>query len=134
MSFKTMASIAALAGALALTGVACGDDNSSDSNASGAASEAGTNRVTAIPSLSGIGTSVKIDAGGLQEDTVYYYRFETRGAESPIGCTRTLPLLHARGKWRMAFASCTNNPNGFFNAYGRIAARNDNDKVLHLGD
>ena len=63
MSFKTKASIAALAGALALTGVACGDDNSSDSNASGAASEAGTNKVTAIPSLSGIGTSVKIDAG-----------------------------------------------------------------------
>jgi hypothetical protein len=61
MSFKTKASIAALVGALALTGVACGDDNSSDSNASGAAS--GTNTVTAIPSLSGIGTSVKIDAG-----------------------------------------------------------------------
>ena len=45
------------------TGVACGDDNSSDSNASGASAEAGTNKVTAIPSLSGIGTSVKIDAG-----------------------------------------------------------------------
>lgn len=61
MSFKTKASIAALVGALALTGVACGDDNSSDSTASGA--EAGSNKVTAIPSLSGIGTSVKIDAG-----------------------------------------------------------------------
>ncbi len=59
MSFKTKASIAALAGALALTGVACGDDNASTSNAS----DAGTNTVTAIPSLSGIGTSVKIDAG-----------------------------------------------------------------------
>jgi hypothetical protein len=61
MSFKTKASIAALVGALALTGVACGDDNSSDSSASGA--ESGTNKVTAIPSLSGVGTSVKIDAG-----------------------------------------------------------------------
>lgn len=60
MSFKTKASIAALVGALALTGVACGDDNSSGSNAS---AESGTNTVTAIPSLSGIGTSVKIDAG-----------------------------------------------------------------------
>ncbi|HET7722725.1 MAG TPA: hypothetical protein VFK43_22350 [Acidimicrobiales bacterium] len=63
MSFKTKASIAALVGALALTGVACGDDNSSDSTASGASAETGTNKVTAIPSLSGIGTSVKIDAG-----------------------------------------------------------------------
>ena len=61
MSFKTKASIAVLAGALALTGVACGDDNSSDSTASGAG--AATNKVTAIPSLTGVGTSVKIDAG-----------------------------------------------------------------------
>jgi hypothetical protein len=62
MSFKTKASIAALVGALALTGVACGDDNSSDSEASGTATES-RNMVTAIPSLTGTGTSVKIDAG-----------------------------------------------------------------------
>lgn len=61
MSFKTKASIAALVGALALAGAACGGDNS-DSNASGSA-EGGSNTVTAIPSLSGTGTSVKIDAG-----------------------------------------------------------------------
>jgi hypothetical protein len=63
MSFKTKASIAALVGALALTGVACGGDNSSDSNASGASAQAGADTVTAIPSLTGTGTSVKIDAG-----------------------------------------------------------------------
>ncbi|HVL04774.1 MAG TPA: hypothetical protein VM388_02220 [Acidimicrobiales bacterium] len=63
MSFKTKASIAALVGALAMTGVACGDDNSSSSSASGATSQSGANKVTAIPSLSGVGTSVKIDAG-----------------------------------------------------------------------
>jgi hypothetical protein len=64
MSLKTKASIAALVGALALAGAACGDDDSSGSNASGAAqnSQAG-DKVTAIPSLSGVGTSVKIDAG-----------------------------------------------------------------------
>jgi hypothetical protein len=63
MSFKTKASIAALVGALALTGVACGGDNTSDSNASGASAQAGADTVTAIPSLTGTGTSVKIDAG-----------------------------------------------------------------------
>ena len=64
MSIKTKASIAALVGALALTGVACGDSGSSDSNASGAAqSSQSGDKVTAIPSLSGVGTSVKIDAG-----------------------------------------------------------------------
>jgi hypothetical protein len=62
MSLKTKASIAALVGALALAGAACGDDSSSDSSASGAASQA-ANKVTAIPNLTGNGTSVKIDAG-----------------------------------------------------------------------
>lgn len=77
--------------------------------------------------------TVKIDAAGLEPDSIYYYRFETRGAQSPIGRTRTLPLL-ARGSWRMAFASCSNYPYGYFNAYARIAARTDIDMVLHLGD
>jgi len=63
MSIKSKASIAALVGALALTGVACGDDNSSNSNASGSAAQSGGDKVTALPSLSGVGTSVKIDAG-----------------------------------------------------------------------
>lgn len=63
MSFKTKASVAALVGALALAGVACGDGNSSTSNASGTAAETSADKVTAIPSLSGTGTSVKIDAG-----------------------------------------------------------------------
>jgi hypothetical protein len=64
MSIKTKASIAALVGALALAGVACGDSDSSDSTASGSAGTAqSADKVTAIPSLSGGGTSVKIDAG-----------------------------------------------------------------------
>ncbi len=64
MPIRTKASIAALVGALALAGVACGDSNSSGSSASPAAQSAqGGDKVTAIPSLSGVGTSVKIDAG-----------------------------------------------------------------------
>ncbi|MBM0108157.1 alkaline phosphatase D family protein [Steroidobacter sp. S1-65] len=77
--------------------------------------------------------TVKIDAAGLKPDSVYYYRFETRGAESVVGRTRTLPLFFKK-RWRMAFASCSNYPYGYFNAYGRIAARTDIDLVLHLGD
>jgi hypothetical protein len=66
MPIKTKASIAALVGALALAGAACGDNDSSTSNTAGAAqnaSQSTANKVTAIPSLSGVGTSVKIDAG-----------------------------------------------------------------------
>ena len=64
MPIRTKASVVALAGVLALVGVACGDNDSSGSNATPAAQNVpGTDMVTAIPSLSGVGTSVKIDAG-----------------------------------------------------------------------
>jgi hypothetical protein len=61
MPIKTKASIAALVGALALAGAACGSDSTSKSGTSAAAQS--TDMVTAIPSLSGVGTSVAIDAG-----------------------------------------------------------------------
>ena len=65
MPIRKKASVAALAGVLALAGVACGSDSdSTSSNTSGSTqSGASANTVTAIPSLSGVGTSVKIDAG-----------------------------------------------------------------------
>jgi hypothetical protein len=65
MAIRTKASIAALVGVLALAGAACGnnDDSSGSSPSPAAQSSARSDKVTAIPSLSGVGTSVKIDAG-----------------------------------------------------------------------
>jgi alkaline phosphatase D len=77
--------------------------------------------------------TVKIDAGLLRPATTYYYRFEARGERSPVGRTRTLPVAEA-SRVRLALASCSNLPFGYFNAYARIAARADLDAVLHLGD
>jgi alkaline phosphatase D len=77
--------------------------------------------------------TVKIDAAGLRPGTTYYYRFQTLGERSPVGRTRTLPAGGAE-RLRLAVASCSNFPFGYFNAYGRIAARTDLDAVLHLGD
>ena len=77
--------------------------------------------------------TVKIDASALEPGTTYYYRFAARGARSMIGRTRTLPARPTR-RVRVALASCANYPFGFFNVYGRIAARPDLDAVLHLGD
>jgi alkaline phosphatase D len=77
--------------------------------------------------------TVKIDAVGLEPGNTYYYRFAARGAQSPVGRTRTLPARPTR-RVRLALASCSNHPFGFFNVYGRIAARLDLDAVLHLGD
>jgi alkaline phosphatase D len=77
--------------------------------------------------------TVKIDAGGLAPATTYYYRFRTRGEQSPVGRTRTLPDAGAR-RVRLAVASCSNLPHGYFNVYRLIADRTDLDAVLHLGD
>lgn len=77
--------------------------------------------------------TVKVDACGLDPGRTYYYRFETRGASSPIGRTRTLPVRSPEAL-RLAFVSCSNYPYGYFNAYARIAERNDLDLVMHLGD
>ena len=77
--------------------------------------------------------TVKIDASGLQPGTTYYYRFESLGERSPVGRTRTLPASGA-GHLRIAIASCSNFPYGYFNVYNRIAQRADLDAVLHLGD
>jgi alkaline phosphatase D len=77
--------------------------------------------------------SVKVDAGGLEPGTTYYYRFEASGAQSPIGRTRTLP---GRGvsRIRLGVVSCSNYPFGYFNAYAALARRGDLDAILHLGD
>ena len=77
--------------------------------------------------------TVKVDAGGLAPATTYYYRFEAEGEHSPVGRTRTLPDAGGR-RLRFAVVSCANYPYGFFNVYGRVAARPDLDAVLHLGD
>ncbi len=77
--------------------------------------------------------TVKIDASGLRAATTYYYRFRALGEQSPVGRTRTLPRSDAQHV-RLAVASCSNFPYGYFNAYARIAQRSDLDAVLHLGD
>jgi alkaline phosphatase D len=77
--------------------------------------------------------TVKLDAVALEPGTTYYYRFSARGARSPVGRTRTLPP-RPTARVRLAIVSCSNFPFGFFNVYGRLAARRDLDAVLHLGD
>ena len=76
--------------------------------------------------------TVKVDAAGLAPGTGYCYRFIAHGVASPVGCTRTLPVGEV-SEFKMAVASCSNYPQGFFHAYRHIA-ESDLDVVLHLGD
>jgi alkaline phosphatase D len=77
--------------------------------------------------------TLKLDVPGLAPATTYYYRFEALGERSPIGRTKTT-AASGLARMRVAVASCSNLPFGFFNVYARIAARADLDAVLHLGD
>lgn len=77
--------------------------------------------------------TLTVDQTELQPATTYYFRFSALGRTSPIGRTRTLPaatLEHTR----IAVCSCSNYGFGYFHAYRHLAARDDLDLVLHLGD
>ena len=77
--------------------------------------------------------TVHVDVQGLEPATTYYYAFETQGASSFVARTRTLPdrgVEHVR----FAVASSASYNAGFFNAYARIAERDDIEFLLHFGD
>ena len=77
--------------------------------------------------------TVKLDASGLKPATTYYYRFQSNGEQSPVGRTKTLPRAGV-SRVRLGVVSCSNLPQGYFNAYACLAARPDLDAILHLGD
>lgn len=77
--------------------------------------------------------TIKVDATGLAPGTVYWYRFTSATAASPIGRTRTAPV-GAVDHLRFAFVTCADFSRGFYNAYRRVAERDDLQAVVHLGD
>ena len=75
----------------------------------------------------------KVDVGGLEPGTTYFYAFRVHGEHSVVGRTRTLPQ-DAVESLRFAVAACANYQQGSFAAYARIAEMESLDAVLHLGD
>jgi len=77
---------------------------------------------------------VSVDVEGLEPDTHYWYAFSGAGSgeRSPIARTRTLPV--DTDHLRFAAVSCAKFNAGWFNAYGRIADRDELNFLLHLGD
>ncbi|KAJ9115429.1 hypothetical protein QFC22_005186 [Naganishia vaughanmartiniae] len=83
--------------------------------------------------------TVKVEATGLKASTYYSYQFANCAKpdqKSAIGRTKTAPAKHGTNLDTQKFAvySCSNWPNGFFNAYGGPVEHQDVDYVLHLGD
>ena len=90
-----------------------------------------TGKVLASPEH---GHSVHVQVGSLPSGTVFFYRFMTRDAVSPIGRTRTAPAADADvSRLRLALASCQHYEQGAYAAHREIAAR-DLDFVLFVGD
>jgi len=77
--------------------------------------------------------TVKIDPGGLDAGTTYYYRFQSLGRMSAPGRTRTAPTGPV-GRLRFAVVSCSSLAHGYLHVYGHVAKRADLDFVIHLGD
>lgn len=75
--------------------------------------------------------TVKVDAVGLQANTIYYYRFRFGNKISSVGQTKTLPI--STNKVSLAVCSCSNYPAGYFYVY-REMAKQDVDVIIHLGD
>ncbi|WP_346764503.1 alkaline phosphatase D family protein [Rhodococcus sp. HNM0569] len=89
-------------------------------------------RVTAGPSRD---HTVSVDVDGLAPATTYFYRFACRGTVSAVGRTRTTAAPGTTPeRLRFGVASCSNWEAGFFAAYRHLAARDDLDAVVHLGD
>ncbi|MFW6774023.1 alkaline phosphatase D family protein [Nocardioides sp. CPCC 205120] len=82
--------------------------------------------------------AVHVEVRGLVPGREYWYRFRTgsRGAAhvSGVGRAVTAPAPWALPRQlRMAFASCSNFPVGWFTAYRHLAEEQP-DLILHLGD
>jgi len=85
----------------------------------------------ALPELA---HSVHVEAGGLDPDRWYFYRFFAGDAASPVGRTRTFPAPDAdAARLRLAYASCQRFDHGYFGAY-RHMLDESLDAVLFLGD
>ncbi|KAL2784376.1 PhoD-like phosphatase-domain-containing protein [Aspergillus keveii] len=81
--------------------------------------------------------TVKVEAKKLRPFTNYWYQFNVCGSDvkSPLGRTKTAPAKRDRvEEVKLAVHSCSNYPNGYFNAYGNVARKDNVDYVVHLGD
>lgn len=86
------------------------------------------------PAVAALAHSVHVDAGGLQPDTRYWYRFTVDGRTSPIGRTRTFPGVGTSpDQVRFAVATCQNWSDGYYTAHAALA-QEDVDFVVFVGD
>jgi len=79
--------------------------------------------------------SARAEIQGLGPEHEYYYRFRAGSWISPVGRTRTRPNGNSMVRsLTFAFVSCQNYAEGYFTPYDEIAASEDIETVIFLGD
>ena len=79
--------------------------------------------------------SARAEIQGLGPEHEYYYRFRAGSWISPVGRTRTRPNGNSMVRsLTFAFVSCQNFAEGYFTPYDEIAASEDIETVIFLGD
>ena len=86
-----------------------------------------------VPTTDGIDHALKLRVTGLEPSTHYFYKWRSADGESVTGRTKTAPPADSDQALRIAYASCSNFPAGFFNGYHDAAAQ-DLDLLVFLGD
>lgn len=86
--------------------------------------------------MSSLDYTIKVEAGGLQPFTSYYYQFTVcdTNITSPVGRTKTIPNEDDEVPLKFAVMSCAKFHRGYFNVYGNAARRDNLDYIVHLGD
>ncbi|PYO11175.1 MAG: alkaline phosphatase [Candidatus Rokuibacteriota bacterium] len=78
--------------------------------------------------------SVHVEVENLEPGRWYWYRFRAGGEVSAAGRTRTAPTANGNNeRMRLAFASCQQYEQGYYNAYRHMLG-DDLDLIVHLGD
>jgi len=85
--------------------------------------------------VAALGHSVHVDAGGLEADTGYWYRFTLGEFTTPPAQTRTFAAPGTMpDRFRFAFSSCQNWEQGRYAAYRDLVEEGDIDAFVFLGD
>ena len=77
--------------------------------------------------------SVHVDAGGLEPDSIYWYRFRVGDQIGPVGRTQTLPD-GSPTRFDLALTSCQDFQFGEYGAWRQLAGLDDLNLVLFMGD
>jgi alkaline phosphatase D len=71
---------------------------------------------------------------GLRPGEQYFYRFATRGVDSPVGRFVTARPRDSREPVRIGFFSCQDYQAGFYTAHAGLAQEPDLDLIVSLAD